>query len=215
MKNIKIILFFLFLTITGIAQSVDVRKSAWGATSADVKKAELPLIPSIEKDSNFISQKQANKIISYYNIVVEKQIAQIDYFFRNDKLVAISFTIQQKKDSGLTNLYSKINQLQGIFNKLVQIKGMKPVYCWTYDNGSFKQQAQKTSCTFADKTTATELEKYGLALNYVNRALFVLGNERSLASFEFDIKNNDNTVLCWLNFSPTKTVEQLLQSTDF
>lgn len=210
-----LIIIVLFFNLVGYSQSIDVRRNVWGASSADVKKAELPLVPSIEKDSNFISQKQANKIISYYNVVVEKQLAQIDYFFRNDKLVALCFTIQQKKDSASSNLYSKINQVQGIYNKLVQAKSMKPIYCWTYDNGSFKQQSQKTACTFADKTTAAELEKFGSTLKYVNRALFVLGNERSLASFEFDIKNNENNVLCWLNFCPTKNVEQSLQSTDF
>lgn len=209
------ILFALFLNIIGYSQSIDVRKSLWGASLADVKKAELPLIPAIEKDSNFISQKQANKILSYYNVVVEKQLAQIDYFFRNDKLVAISFTLKQNKDSVSANLYSKIIQIQGIFNKLVQIKGMKPLYCWTYDNGSFKQQSGKTACTFADQTTASELEKDCLTLTLVNRALFVLGNERSLASFEFDIKNNENKILCWINFTPTNIVEQSLQSTDF
>jgi hypothetical protein len=210
---------FIFIAIlfsfTGFSQSIDVRRSVWGASSADVKKAELPLVPSLEKDSNFISQKQANKIISYYNVVVEKKLAQIDYFFRNDKLVSICFTIQQKKDSTLTSLYSKISQMQGIFNKFVQIKGMKPVYCWTYDNGSFKQQSQKTACVFADQTTAIELEKYAQPLTLVNRALFVLGNDRSLASFEFDVKNNDNNILCWINFCPTIAIEQTIQSTDF
>jgi len=214
MKFVFILIALLF-NLSGYSQAIDVRKSVWGASSADVKKAELPLVPSIEKDSNYISQKQANKIISYYNVVVEKQLAQIDYFFRNDKLVAICFSIQQKKDSASANLYSKIIQVQGIFNKLVQVKGMKPVYCWTYDNGSFKQQSRKTACTFADQTTAAELEQYGTTLKYVNRALFVLGNERSLGSFEFDIKNNENNILCWINFSPTNIVEQSLQSTDF
>jgi len=214
MKCVFVLIAFFFNFIS-YSQSIDVRKSVWGASSADVKKAELPLVPSLEKDSNFISQKQANKIISYYNVVVEKKLAQIDYFFRNDKLVAICFTLQQKKDSVSASLYSKINQVQGIFNKVVQVKGMKPVYCWTYDNGSFKQQSGKTDCTFADQTTATELEKYGLTLNYVNRALFVLGNDRSLASFEFDIKNTDDKVLCWINFCPTNIVEQSMQSTDF
>lgn len=214
MKFILILVALIFNFI-GYSQSIDVRRSVWGATSANVKKAELPLIPSVEKDSNFISQKQANKIISYNNVVVEKQLAQIDYYFRNDKLVAISFTLQQKKDSVLANLYSKINQVQGIFNKFVQVKNMKPIYCWTYDNGSFKQQSGKTACTFADQNTATELESYGLTLNIVNRALFVLGNERSLASFEFDIKNNEKNVLCWINFCPTNIVEQSIQSTDF
>lgn len=209
------ILFVLFFILKSYSQSIDVRRSLWGASSADVKKAELPLIPSLEKDSNIISQKQANKIVTYNNVVVEKKLAQIDYFFRNDRLIAICFTLQQKKDSASVTLYEKINQVQGIFNKFVQIKGMKPIYCWTYDNGSFKQQSRKTACTFADKTTATELEQYSATLSIVNRALFVLGNDRSLASFEFDIKNNDNNVLCWINFTPTKAVEQTLQSTDF
>ena len=209
------ILIASFINLICYSQSIDVRRSVWGASSAEVKKVELPLIPSFEKDSNFISQKQANKIVSFKNVVVEKQLAQIDYYFRNDKLVAISFIIQQKKDSVFTPLYSKINKIQGIFNKLVQVKGMKPVYCWTYDNGSFKQQSRKTACTFADQQTAIELEQYGLTLSIVYRALFVLGNERTLASFEFDIKNIENNVLCWINFSPTSVVEQTLQSTDF
>lgn len=209
------ILIASFIYITSYSQSIDVRRSVWGASSADVKKVELPLIPVFEKDSDFISQKQANKIVSYKNVVVEKQLAQIDYYFRNDKLIAICFILQQKKDSVLPNLYSKTNQIQGIFNKFVQVKGMKPVYCWTYDNGSFKQQSRKTACTFVDQITAAELEQYGQTLNIVNRALFVLGNERTLASFEFDIKNIDNNVLCWINFSPTNVVEQSLQSTDF
>lgn len=214
MKYIFIIII-LFVSIVVYSQSIDVRRSVWGASSADVKKVELPLVPSLEKDSNCISQKQANKIISYSNVVVEKQLAQIDYFFRNDKLIAISFTINQNKDSVNSGLYSKINKVQGIFNKFVQVKGMKPVYCWTYDNGSFKQQSRKTACTFADKTTAEELEKYGLTIQIVNRALFVLGNDRSLASFEFDVKDKERNVLCWINFTPTNTVEQQILSTDF
>jgi hypothetical protein len=203
------------INVIGFSQSIDVRRSVWGATSSDVKKAELPLIPFLEKDSNFISQQQANKIISYHNVIVEKQLANIDYFFRNDQLVAISFTIFQNKDSVSTDLYSKLQKIQGIYNKFVQFKNMIPVYCWTYDNGSFKQQSGKVSCTFADQVVAGEVEKYGAALNYINRALFVLGNERSLASFEFDIKNKDKNVLCWLNFSPTSKVEQTIKSSDF
>lgn len=214
MKSVFIIVI-LFISIIGYSQSIDVRRSVWGASSADVKKVELPLVPSLEKDSNCISQKQANKIITYSNVVVEKQLAQIDYYFRNDKLVAICFTINQNKDSVYADLYSKINKVQGIFNKFVQVKAMKPVYCWTYDNGSFKQQVRKTACTFADKTTAEELEKYGSEIKIVNRALFVLGNDRSLASFEFDVKDKERNVICWINFSPTNTVEQQLQSTDF
>jgi hypothetical protein len=214
---IKFGLFFCALLIfpSVFAQSIDVRRSLWGATSGDVKKAELPLTPFLEKDSNCIAQKQANKIVSFHNVIVEKQMANIDYFFRNDQLVAISFTIFQKKDSISTDLYSKLVKIQGIYNKMVQYKSMKPVYCWTYDNGSFKQQSGKVSCTFADQVVAGEVEKYGLTLKYINRALFVLGNERTLASFEFDIKNNDKTVLCWLNFSPTNKVEQTIQSSDF
>jgi hypothetical protein len=213
--KLAFILIAVLYNFISYSQSIDVRRSVWGASSADVKKVELPLIPVFEKDSDFISQKQANKIVSYKNVVVEKQLAQIDYYFRNDKLIAICFILQQKKDSVLPNLYSKTNQIQGIFNKFVQVKGMKPVYCWTYDNGSFKQQSRKTACTFVDQVTAAELEQYGQTLNIVNRALFVLGNERTLASFEFDIKNIDNNVLCWINFSPTNVVEQSLQSTDF
>jgi len=214
---IKVGLFFcaLLMISSAFAQSIDVRRSVWGATSADVKKAELPLVPFLEKDSNFVAQKQANKIITYYNVVVEKQLANIDYFFRNDQLVAISFTIFQNKDSISTDLYSKLQKIQGIYNKFVQFKDMKPVYCWTYDNGSFKQQSGKVSCTFADQVVAGEVEKYGAKLNYVNRALFVLGNNRSLASFEFDIKNKNKNILCWLNFSPTSNVEQTIQSSDF
>lgn len=210
-------LFFCAILVlpSVFAQSIDVRRSVWGATSADVKKAELPLVPFLEKDSNFVTQKQANKIVSFHNVVVEKQLANIDYFFRNDQLVAISFTIFQKKDSVSNDLYSKLTKIQGIYNKLVQFKNMKPVYCWTYDNGSFKQQSGKVSCTFADQVVAGEVEKYGATLSHINRALFVLGNERSLASFEFDIKNSNKNVLCWLNFSPTNKVEQTIQSSDF
>ena len=213
--KLSILLIAVFYNIISFSQSIDVRKSVWGATSTDVKKAELPLVPSFEKDSNFISQKQANKVISYKNVVVEKQLAQIDYYFRNDKLVSISFSLQQNKDTVFADLYAKIIQVQSIFNKLLDVKKMKTVYCWTYDNGSFKQLSRRTACIFADKITALELEKYGQTVIIVNRAIYVIGNERSLASFEFDIKNNDNKIFCWINFCPTITVEKLLQSTDF
>lgn len=214
MKYCILILYFIIPTVV-FSQTIDVRRSLWGATVAEVKKAELPLNPILERDSNFVAQKQANKILSYQNVVVEKQLANIDYFFRNDKLISITFTIFQNRDSITNDLYTKQKRIQGVFNKLMLYKNMKPVYCWTYDYGSFKQQSGKVSCSFADQTTASEIEKYAIELLHIKRALFVLGNERTLASFEFDIKNNNKEILCWLNFNPTNKVEQTIQSTDF
>ena len=87
--------------------------------------------------------------------------------------------------------------------------------CWTYDNGSFKQFSGKTACVFADKKTADELEHYSKEISYINRALYVLGDERTLASFEFDLKSTNPNVLCWINFTVSPKVEQTIKSTDF
>jgi len=209
----KYILCFLLLPFFIFSQSFDIRKVTWGISPAKVIQSELPLYPSLQKDSFALKVDDTNKIITFTNLSIENHQASISYYFHNEQLIAVGYILYN--DSQELNLFGKIVRFQHIFNSLIQDKKMKPLYCWTYDNGSYKQFAGKTDCVFSDSEVASNLEKYASDYTYITKALYVLQNERTMASFEFDLKNNNPKILGWLTFQPTSSVKEKLKSKDF
>jgi len=214
-KLIIITISLINITAYTFSQNFDVRKTKWGMTIKDVLNSELPLTPYKQIDTTFQSTFVINNEVIFKNVIIGNLIANIYYYFSNEKLVEITYKFNNNKDT-IYSLYDKVLKTLFIYNILTNEKSMNKLYCWTYDNASYKVFSGKTDCDFANKEVVDNVEKTGKAINYVNKAMYVLNNKRTNASIEFNIKGSSakNTIGC-INFTPSTEVNKELKINDF
>ena len=218
MVKILVFIFFFLFPLFSYTQNFDVRKTTWGMSVKEVLNSESPKIPYKQIDTNFNSTYPVNYKIQFKNVLIGNYISDIDYLFNNGKLVEVIYDlwVKDEKEINENNLYSKVLKVSFIYNFLTREKTMERLYCWSYDNASYKVFSGKTACDFASKEQVDDVEKIGKSINYVEKAIFVLSNKRSNASFEFYIKENsrkDN--ISTVHFIPSTETNNQLKVNDF
>jgi hypothetical protein len=214
---IKFLISIIILLFSHIAfpQNFDVRKTIWGMSAKEVLNSESPLTPYNQFDTSYQSTFTVNYIILFKNIIIGNYQSDIRYLFSNGKLVEVEYNILDN-DNNEQGLFAKVLKTSFIYNFLTKEKSMEKLYCWSYDNASYKVFSGKTDCDFASKETVDNVEKTGKTINYVNKAIYALKNERTNASLEFNIKDGlFKKTLVWIHFTPSSVVNDQLKVNDF
>jgi hypothetical protein len=213
MNKTILALILLFFCHIGFSQNFDVRKACWGMTINDVVKSEL-LTPGRQTDTTFQSTFLINSELVFHKVIIGNLVSDIYYFFSNGKLVEVRYQINNNKDS-IQSLFDKVLKTKFIYNLLTTEKLMNRLYCWTYDNASYQVFSGKSECEFANKAAVDNVEKIGISVNYVSKAMYVLHNISSNASFEYWLKDKSNSILANINFTPTSQTSKKLKLNDF
>jgi hypothetical protein len=214
MKNLFIFILTLISNFV-VSQNFDVRKTTWGMTVKEVLSSESPLEPYKKFDTLYKSQFVINYAIEFKNVILGNFLSNIKYLFSNGKLVEVDYKIFDNNDSSKC-LYDKVLKSSFIYNFLVKEKSMSKLYCWSYDNASYKVFSGRIDCDFASKDVIDNVENVGKSIKYVNSAIYVLNNTRTIASLEFSLKDDKiRKIISSVNFTPALEIYNKLKINDF
>lgn len=221
----KIILFILIFPGTFFAQeNFDVRKTNWGMTINEVKKAENIIVPFSESPNELV----------YNNIELDEGInCKLIYKFSNGSLIEVLYLVYGPNDNysrgtceNIVPISYKLDKIKFIFDALFE-KKMTPFFTgWSILGIQFAKVDDRLKNGRTDRETFILIQQELIRLNGTGVTIS-FENKRNFASFRLSnftkqdfistFKCNDdyyNTYL-WLNISPSYEVKKDLKKRDF
>ena len=206
-------LIVLFFSLNVFAQTEgsitpDVRNVSWGMSVEQVKQVENSKQTILIDTVNYADE--VNKVLVVPSLIINNTKTKLFYEFRNNQLIKLVYHFYNQDTS---NLFSKVVNLNRVYNSLVSNKDMKILYCWSYGNESYKRLSNQKACDFKNRDDIDNIEKVAEEQEHIQEAIFSLGNTRSIASFVFNLRENKD--ISKLQFIPSATVKKQIVNKSF
>lgn len=210
----KLLLILISISVFGQTSDKikpDVRNVNWGMTITEVENLEL--VKKVIKKDTIIIDKGVTQLLIVPNLIINKTKTQIIYSFSNNKLISVDY-IFNNDTTEHHKLFTSVVKLTSIYNNLISNKKMESLYCWSYDSDSYKQlSGGKKACSFTNKEELNSVEEIAISNKQVSEILYSVSNNRTIATFIFDIKSNYNNIR--MEFIPSNTIKEQIKNSSF
>lgn len=206
-------LIILFLSLNTFAQtetvkSVDIRNVSWGMSIEEVKLAENSKNTLLIDTLNY--SDEINQVLMVPSLIINNTKTHLYYEFRNNQLIKVVYQFH-KQDTN--SLFSKVINLNRVYNNLVSNKNMQILYCWSYGSESYKRLSGQRACDFKNKSDIDNIELLASDQEHIDEAIYTINNQRTIASFMFNLKKNTN--ISKLQFIPSAAVKKKIINKSF
>ena len=207
----RFIIIFFSLNVfaqTQVLKTTDVRNVSWGMSIEEVKEVENSKQTILIDTVNYVDE--INKVLIVPSLIINNTKTKLFYEFRNNQLIKLVYYFYNQDTS---NLFSRVVNLNRIYNGLTSNKNMKILYCWSYGSESYKRLSNQKACDFKNKKDIDNIEKVAKEYEHIQEAIFSLNNKRSIASFIFNLK--DDKSISKLQFIPSVEVKKQIINKSF
>jgi len=207
-KLILLLFTFNLSAQTENAKIIDVRNVSWGMTIEEVLHVEKITKTFLIDTTNYT--EEINKVLVVPSLIINNTQTKLYYEFRNNRLLKVVYYFYNQDT---TSLFKRVVALNRIYNNLVSNKNMTILYCWSYGNESYKRLSNKNACEYKKQQDIDNLELLAKDQLHIQEAVFSLNNQRSIASFIFNLK--ENKMISKIQFIPSKDVKKKIINNSF